>query len=294
MNNTSPRETAAVPVCENLSWELANEYGLALSASGVAYAIRESGEGWEIWVHGLVRDRAFDIIEQCILDNSEPAHDEPKNDRFSPGMSALAISLLLIGFNGVINRYLDYEKIVAKYGSSASHIMDGEFYRAAASLMIHADTAHLLGNVAGMAIFASSVCAIAGPGIGGLMILLSGILGNLTTAALFQSGHYSIGASTSVFGALGILSSHQFSMKIKTPIQRKRAWLSLAGGLALLGLLGTSPHSDLTGHFFGFAAGIFLGLLHHFCLKNLLNQQKHQIYSAIAAIGIIIFSWGRQ
>ena len=42
---------------------------------------------------------------------------------------------------------------------------------------------------------------------------------------------------------------------------RKKAWLPLAGGLALLGFIGAGEHSDLTAHAFGFTAGIGLGIL---------------------------------
>ena len=61
----------------------------------------------------------------------------------------------------------------------------------------------------------------------------------------------SIGASTAVFGALGALAV--------LPQLRRRAWVPLGAGMALLAFLGTSGRSDLAGHLCGFAAGVALG-----------------------------------
>jgi membrane associated rhomboid family serine protease len=115
-------------------------------------------------------------------------------------------------------------------------------------------------------------------------------LGNLANAALFRYGHISIGASTAVFGAIGILAAYQLSKKIKIPGQRMKAWLPFAGGLALLGLLGSSKNSDIMAHLFGFIAGICLGLLYTLYLCYFI-EKRHQIYCSAATIGTIVLSW---
>ena len=71
-----------------------------------------------------------------------------------------------------------------------------------------------------------------------------------------------------------------------------KAWLPFAGGLALLGFLGSSKHSDLTAHLFGFMAGICLGLLYALYLCYLL-EKRHQIYCMATTIGIVFLSWYR-
>jgi membrane associated rhomboid family serine protease len=158
--------------------------------------------------------------------------------------------------------------------------------------MLHSSYPHLAGNMAGIAIFGTAVCSITGTGVGWLMILLTGILGNLTNATLFRYGHVSIGASTAVFGAIGILAAYQLSMKIKIAGQRMKAWLPLAGGLALLGFLGSGKHLDLTAHLFGFIAGICLGLLYALYLHRLITK-RHQIYCMTVTIGTVALSWSR-
>ena len=91
-------------------------------------------------------------------------------------------------------------------------------------------------------------------------MLLAGALGNGMNALWYRTGHLSIGASTAVFGAVGILAATQLTLdKTAGP----RPWLERAapvvGGLALLGMLGASPHSDLLAHLFGLFAGILGG-----------------------------------
>jgi rhomboid protease GluP len=158
--------------------------------------------------------------------------------------------------------------------------------------MLHGGYPHLAGNMAGIAVFGTAVCNITGAGVGWLMILLTGILGNLANAALFQYGHISIGASTAVFGAVGILAAYQLYRKIQIPGQRMRAWLPIAGGLALLAFLGSSEHSDLTAHLFGFIAGIFLGLFYARHLRSVLTK-RHQIYCMAATIITVVLSWAK-
>lgn len=276
---------------ENLTQDQADNYGLVLSAYGLSHIIKQSKRGWEIWVDETVRDRALHLILQYIKENpSFPQPDEQKTQVYKKTFSGIWVCLLLVACHIAANQSHDVEKIVNDYGASAYDILNGEIYRTVTSLMLHSNYLHLAGNIAGIAIFGTAVCSITGPGVGWLMILLSGILGNLVNAALFRYGHISIGASTAVFGAVGILAAYQLCRKIKIAEQRMKAWLPIAGGLALLGILGSGRHSDLTAHLFGFIAGIGLGILYALFLVGFL-EKKHQIYCMAATIGTVVLSW---
>jgi membrane associated rhomboid family serine protease len=167
---------------------------------------------------------------------------------------------MLVAVHLAVRAASDPSGILQKAGASAGAIASGEFYRIATALTLHADVPHLAGNILGIAIFATAVCHLTGTGVGWTMILASGLLGNLANAWLVEPAHLSVGASTAVFGAVGILSAAQFYRKRSAGDSRFRAWLPLAGGLALLAFLGSGAHADLTAHLFGFASGIGLGL----------------------------------
>jgi membrane associated rhomboid family serine protease len=276
---------------ENLTQDQADTYGLVLSSYHLPHSIIRSLSGWEIWVDETFRDRALDLILKYIEENPDlPLPDDQEVQVYQKTFSGIWVCLLLLASHIATNGSDDVEKIVREFGASAFDILNGEIYRTVSSLMLHSNYPHLAGNIAGIAIFGTAVCSITGAGVGWLMILLSGILGNLANAALFRYGHISIGASTAVFGAVGILAAYQLSRKIKIAGQRMKAWLPIAGGLALLGFLGSGKHSDLTAHLFGFMAGIGLGILYALFLGRLL-ENKHQIYCLVATIGTVAMSW---
>jgi rhomboid protease GluP len=280
-------------LCENLTQNQVDTYGLVLDAYGLPYSTIRSGTGWKILVDETNHDRALGLIEQYLEENQPNSlPDAQETETYQRTYSGIWASLILMACSVAVNMSGSVDKIVREYGASAYYILNGEIYRTVTALMLHSNYAHLAGNMVGVAVFGTAVCNITGAGVGWLMILLTGILGNLANAALFRYGHISIGASTSVFGAVGILAAYQLSRKMKIVGQRMKAWLPLAGGLALLGLLGSSKHSDLTAHLFGFIAGIFLGLIYDMYLCDLIKK-RHQIYCMALTIGTVALSWSR-
>ena len=278
---------------EDLTQEQADAYGLVLDAYDLPYSVKRSGSNWEIWVDEASRLEALHLITEYIRENEDVGlelADEPKNSQHKKTRTGLWASVLLLVCHLTANMADTPETLIKLYGSSASGILHGEVYRAVTSLMLHSGYVHLAGNMAGIAIFGTAVCNLTGWGIGWLMILLTGIIGNLFNAVLFQYGHISIGASTSVFGAVGILTAHQFYTKMRIAGRRKKAWIHLAGGLALLGFLGSGAHADLTAHLFGFLAGLGLGMVHVHYFRQL-TDNRHQVYCLAVTIGIIILAW---
>jgi membrane associated rhomboid family serine protease len=144
----------------------------------------------------------------------------------------------------------------------------------------------------GIALFGTAVCATMGWGVGWLMILATGVVGNLANAFFYGAGHLSVGASTAVFGAIGILAAHQFSKKFKLRSHRMRAWLPLAGGLALLGMLSSGERVDLTAHLFGFLAGMILGAFHAVFLRTW-APKVYQGCCLLVACSILVVCWMR-
>lgn len=275
----------------NLTRDQADTYGLVLTSSGFKYSIIHTTNGWEIWVAESIQEKALKLIEEYVQENQQVVFSEgPKTPPYKKTFTGLWVPVLLLACHLASTMAHTPDTFIRSYGSSASDILNGEVYRTVTSLMLHSGYVHLAGNMAAIAIFGTAVCNLTGAGVGWLMILLTGIFGNLINASLFQYNHISIGASTAVFGAVGILAACQFYTKIKIPDRRKKAWLPLAGGLALLAFLGSDKHSDLTAHLFGFAAGIGLGLVYALYLKQPLKK-KHQICCMAITIGTLILSW---
>jgi membrane associated rhomboid family serine protease len=151
----------------------------------------------------------------------------------------------------------------------SSEVLSSAPWRAVTALTLHADATHVLGNAISGTIFASAVQRRLGSGGAALAVVASGALGNLANAVYHRAlgvDHGSLGASTAVFGAIGLLSATELVLHKTHPSQR-RGWVDVVapiiGGFALLGALGSGDgygRTDLGAHLFGFLVGVILGL----------------------------------
>ena len=157
---------------------------------------------------------------------------------------------------------------VDRYLNDSIAILErGEYYRAATSLLLHGDSFHMGSNLCTGVIFGLLVAMSIGARTGWILIALSGFLGNLINVYHFDAlgtTHRSLGASTAVFGALGILSGYGLIAAFLSPRNAPwaRAILPIAGGFALLAWLGFGGgNTDVMAHVFGFAVGAPLGFV---------------------------------
>lgn len=167
----------------------------------------------------------------------------------------------------------------------------GEWWRTITSLTLHADYSHLMGNVLFLCLFATVAASQAGVGASLFFIFASGVLGNLSTITLLGEHSYnSLGASTAVFGALGIISILSLLRRKQGQSFLRHSILPLVSGMALLAFTGTSPGSDVTAHLFGFFWGIIFGII----LNGLKNQRQNIIVQSIyfaSTFLIIFYAW---
>jgi membrane associated rhomboid family serine protease len=282
-----------IVLLENISVDQANEFGLVLTSSGIPHHIKRGEGGWELLVDERDHQNALADIQQYIEENPDCLKQNGVQSRQHQNqrtLTGLWIAFALLGCHVAASIFNETQTLFSEYGSSASHILRGEVYRSVTSLTLHMNAVHLAGNMLGIALFGSAVCSTAGSGIGWLMILASGILGNLLNALFYRAEHLSVGASTAVFGAIGILCAHQFLRRISTSNKKTKAWVPLGGGLALLAMLGAGHRADLTAHLFGFVAGIVLGILNTVFIKRMASW-PYQISCALLAFSIVIVAW---
>ena len=183
--------------------------------------------------------------------------------------------------------------------ASAADILHGRPGEAVTALTLHADAQHVLGNALAGTLFLSAVHRRLGVGIGTFAVLAAGILGNVLNALWYRHDHFSIGASTAVFGAVGVLAATQALLNRGAPSPtttggKMALTKPIVGGFALLGLLGASgANTDLLAHLFGFGAGLFTG-----ALAGLALRRREQPFAAGGQVGfaslsasVVIGSW---
>jgi rhomboid protease GluP len=275
----------------NLSDDDAETYRLVLSSTGISHHVRNGEQGWEILVSNQDYEKAVIAIEQYLEENPEiQKTEDPLYYKYQRTYTGICVSILLIAFHVAITISDKSDMFVKTYGSSAYHILHKEWYRSVTSLMLHAGLLHLMGNIAGIIVFGTAVCTIMGWGVGWLMIVITGMVGNLMNALLYESGHISVGASTAIFGAIGMLSVHQFFEKIKQSGHKMKAFLPLSCGLALLGILGSGAHTDVMAHLFGFFAGIVSGSLYRLFVKRPIRKE-YQAGTVLVTVCLLALAW---
>ncbi len=175
--------------------------------------------------------------------------------------------------------------------ANAGLITAGEWWRAFTALGLHADLGHLMSNVLFGTFFGIVVSQILGAGLGWLSILLAGGLGNIVSALFQSASHTAIGASTAVFGALGLVAALTWQRQ-RFFSSGLRRFAPLAAGLMLLAFLGVGgERTDIGGHIAGFGSGIALALLLHFVRAYIPTGFRAQIRYGVAAFSIFAFSW---
>jgi rhomboid protease GluP len=283
-----------VTLCSHLTPEQANTFSLVLNSSGIGHRVVGANDGLRIEVPEAIVEAAWKAIGQYQAENRTTAADLA--DRHSPPsrfqLSGIVVALLLLCVHLSTVTSSAPEDYIRVFGASARRIMAGEVYRCATALVLHADAAHVAGNMVGIVLFGGTVCAITGAGVGWLMILATGVLGNWTNAFAYETGHLSVGASTSVFGAVGILCALQAINAVRSGRGWKRTILVFGAGIALLAFLGTSPRSDLGAHLFGFFSGVLMGGTYRLWIGKPLGKSM-QIIAGTTAAAALTLSWIR-
>jgi membrane associated rhomboid family serine protease len=224
-----------------------------------------------------------DLLEE----EEEPEQPEapPLSDHGGGKLAGLVMAgALVVAYLATGSRAEDGEAFRAG-AADAARILAGEPWRAVTALTLHADLSHLVANVTAGAFLATAVCRTLGGGLGAILIVVAGAAGNLLNAVLRGPPHVSVGASTAVLGAVGLLSGLAFA-RVRRRTGRARAWLPLAAGLALLGMLGSDPRSDLGAHLCGFAVGVGLGAFCGWLLVRVpgLGAQRALATGALVAV----------
>jgi rhomboid protease GluP len=231
------------------------EWGLVLAAAGIAHRLERSAEAWGLVVAVRDADRARAALAAYESENRAARDAVPETSEYGKTRIGLWLAALLGAFHALASPAW-FEAGAA----SAQRIAAGEAWRTVTALSLHVDLPHLVGNAVACALFAGALGRALGPGVTVMLLLLAGAGGNALNALLRGGPHSAVGASTAIFGAIGILGGLAFVRRHRSRALQRRAWLPIAGSLALLALLGTGDRADLGAHLFGLLVGSGLGI----------------------------------
>jgi membrane associated rhomboid family serine protease len=237
----------------------ADGWTLALASQGIESRLRGERGEWHLAVHEDRAEQAHALLQAFDLENAPPPPEPPPPPEYGPTSVGIVLAVALLVFFGFTGESDLQKSWFARGGADASAILAGELWRTVTALTLHADLPHVLANALSSLLFVTAVCRSYGPGAGGLLILLAGAGGNLLNALYQEPHHLSVGASTALFGAIGILAGTQFARRRRRRLASTRAWIPLAGALGLLAMLGTGERADVFAHLFGLLCGVALG-----------------------------------
>ena len=292
-----PADLSPLSAAVTLPTKQARLWALTLEARQIPCRVEVDDDGWQI----LVPPEAFPLARE------ELRLFEEKNRNWPPPLPppapetdnlliTLSVLLLIAIFHNLTRLDLEFFNLttadwISRGNADAGAIMAGQWWRAVTALTLHADELHLLGNLTIGGGFIVLVCRALGSGLAWSLLLASGTLGNLLNAWVQSPRHHSVGASTTVFGAVGLLAA--INLLHHRQNLRRRWYLPLTAALALLALLGSEgENTDLGAHLFGFAAGIGLGLAAGYLRRGKgrpgagLNAML-----ALACLGVVIGAW---
>lgn len=275
---------------------------LAVAAMQAPHWILRHGDGFAICVEPIWADRVARELGRYEAER-EKRGDEPAQDVVvNPGALAWRkfspISLWMCGW--ILTALYGVELAGPKWwldrGTAASReIMQGEWWRVITALTLHANLGHLGANLAAGLVYAGLLLPIFGTGWTWVMIVAAGGAGNWLNAWGHRDAeHLSIGASTAVFGALGLLVGAQCMTRVIAlrVIKARELLLPIGAGLGLLAYLGVGDvQTDYTAHFFGLIAGVPLGA---FAIRMRLGERtppRLQSVLAWAAAGVVMACW---
>ena len=251
-----------------------DSWALVLEALAIPYRIHRPDGAFRH--HSLVvelRDAeraraALDGTDREENEHTEVARETIPDHGPSSAPFIVAVVLLVIYWLSGPSGSPARPELFIRGSADTERILAGEWWRILTALSLHADVSHLLGNLLAGALFLGFTARWLGGGLASALAVASGAAGNFATALYYGSDHLSVGASTAIFGTLGILAGLQFVRRGKAGSfhsRRRRwfrAWPVLAACLALFSMLGVSGERvDVVGHAAGLSAGLLIGIL---------------------------------
>ncbi len=310
---TVPMPTASwVEVSRQESRRPVEDHALVLQAIGITSVVTQADEGYALLVRAEEADRARIELIRYLRENLEGSQAAAEPQR--PLTRALGAALVYVAVLLVIDAVQRREAFGVDWWrrglADAGLIRAGAWWRSVTALGLHADLLHLASNLAFGAFFGVVLAQSVGVGVAWLAFVVTGGIGNWVNAWIQTPPYTSVGASTAVFGMLGVQAAYDWAGRRRLSENPFRRWAPLLIGAALLVWLGggrqadpgvapkpfgefnvTLPRIDVWGHILGFAAGLALGALAGRLLPPRALGERAQGALAAAAIVFVLCAW---
>ncbi len=281
----------------------ARDRGLVVTTMDLPHWIIRHGREYALCVEEAQRERVQTALSEYERDESSRVEErkvEPfKIPKAAVVLTALTMAALYRVQIGMAPQWID------RGVADDILIRSGEWWRCFTALTLHGDSEHLISNLS-LALFAFAfVYGRIGVGFGLLGTVVGGALGNLLNSiAHLSEAHRSLGSSTALFAALGLLSGTEIAARLAhngrsrwpliVPIGGALAFLALFGGGGGIKPDGTpSPigRVDLGAHLFGLAAGVLVGAALYYAGVRAQTSARIQSAAGFTAVALLAVAW---
>ncbi len=266
---------------------------LVLEAAGIPSQIRqEPGKSIIVVPASFAAKARYEIDAYASENQPSPSGTTtvPEQRNGWPGVVGYAIVVVLMFVlerHGILSEeWFDAGK------TDAGLICQGEWWRTVTALSLHSDLVHLAGNLVFGGLIGLFVGQLLGSGLAWISILFAGAAGNLLNAVVRDPRHTSVGASTAVFAAFGIVAAFATIRRRHLRASKFARYTPIIGAVILLSYLGTSgERTDVFAHVAGFVAGLLLGALYGKLGDRIMLGTRSQFVLGVSAVALLVTTW---
>lgn len=279
-------------VFESRNRQSCSDRALVLAAAQLPHQIVDDGVTAALVVPAEFSAQAVHEL-QLYDDENPPARPKPRKkivyQDAVPGLVGyvLVVSAIawLAGYSMFGHDWFDAGRVDGEL------IRRGEWWRTITALTLHSGPRHLIGNMVFGILFGLFAGRLLGSGIAWLAIVAAAATGNAANTLLLESAHRSVGASTAVFAALGLVAGFVWRGQFMAQDRWSYRYGPIVGGLALLMYTGTGgPNTDIGAHLLGFVCGFLAGML-LIALGPLPTDRRSQQVAGALAMILVTTSW---
>ena len=279
-------------VFESLNRAACSDRALVLAAVKIPHELIHDQSGCALVVPAEFSSAATDELRQYDEENppviNKPERQVPSYDAM-PGIFGYTLIVCIVAW---LAGTAAFGQVWVPAGRvDGELIRDGEWWRLFTALTLHSGVKHLAGNLVFGVLFGLFAGRLLGSGVAWFAIVVTAAFGNLLNTLLLESAHTSIGASTAVFAALGLVAGYVWRAKLLSQERWPYRFGPIVGGFALLMYTGTGgANTDVGAHLMGFLSGFGGGMLMTL-FAGRISSPRTQWAFGIAAIAIITLAW---
>jgi len=269
-----------------------DQRAFVLKAVGIEHVVTHIENRFALLVPEELAERALEQL-QIYEEESRPKPPPPPlrlHPRAWTGSAIYAVVMLGIAYaSGKSLGGFDWYESGALRHSALSA---GEWWRLATALTLHADVAHILGNLAFGIPYGYFASQLLGTGRAWASIFVAAVLANLLDAALMSDLQSSIGASTAVFAMLGIVGAYAWQRRQGRFNRWAHRAAPLVAAVALLAMTGVGDErTDIVAHLAGFVTGALVGALQANLRAQALDRPLAQRVLAATTCAAVAGAW---